>query len=71
MKASEIYKMIKEGKKVEVCAISAPLQIVRYEVNGEKVRFDVGEKLIENCPSGVINKPNINMYTTVWACTYN
>jgi hypothetical protein len=71
MKASQVYKMIKDGEKVEVCAISPPLQMLHYEVNGEKIRYDVGERLMNNCPRGGYAKPNRNMYTTIWACVYN
>jgi len=71
MKASQVYKMIKDGEHVEVCAISAPLQMLRYEVNGDKIRYDVGEKLMNSCPTGTFAKPNRNMYTTIRACVYN
>ena len=71
MKKEQIMKMIKNGEHVEIVCFSPPLQNHIYKVNGQIIRSNVGNNLMINCPSGIFEKANINMYTTVTACVYN
>ena len=71
MKKNEVMKMIKNGEKVEIVCLHPPLQNRIYKANGQIIRSNVGDDLMNNCPSGIFEKLNINMYTSVTACIYN
>jgi len=71
MNKKEVMAMIAEGDKVEIICIRPPLQNRIYKANGKKIRSDLGQSLLDNCPSGIIEKENLSMYTSVLACVYN
>ncbi|MDD5651594.1 MAG: hypothetical protein PHF86_14460 [Candidatus Nanoarchaeia archaeon] len=71
MKKEQVLKLIKNGEQVEIIRLSPPLQNYIYKANGQKIRSNLGKFLMDNCSSGIFEKPNINIYTSVSACVYN